>query len=167
MTSPSSTGAKPGPGLEVARHCHFRQNYGCSHLIVGRDHAGVGDYFGPFDSQKIFNEIRPGALAVQPLCMDWTFYCDECERMASMKTCHKETKAMIDENGNYQGGARLLLSGSLLRKLMSEGKPVPAEFSKSEVIAVRKQYYDTLEEKVEVRLHGAATVEALTRLQPR
>jgi sulfate adenylyltransferase len=66
---------------------------------------------------------------------------------------------VIDDNGNYQGGARLLLSGSLLRKLMSEGKPVPAEFSKPEVIAVLKQYYDTLEEedKVEVKLHGAAT----------
>ena len=67
--------------------------------------------------------------------------------------------AVIDDNGNYKGGARLLLSGSLLRKLMSEGKPVPAEFSKPEVIAILKQYYDTLEEeeKVEVKLHGAAT----------
>jgi len=76
-----------------------------------------------------------------------------------MKTCPHESKAVIDDNGNYQGGARLLLSGSLLRKLMSEGKPVPAEFSKPEVIAVLKQYYDTLqeEEKVEVKLHGAAT----------
>jgi sulfate adenylyltransferase len=79
--------------------------------------------------------------------------------MASMKTCPHESKAVIDDNGNYKGGARLLLSGSLLRKLMSEGKPVPAEFSKPEVIAVLKQYYDTLEEedKVEVKLHGAAT----------
>jgi sulfate adenylyltransferase len=79
--------------------------------------------------------------------------------MASMKTCPHESKAVIDDNGNYKGGARLLLSGSLLRKLMSEGKPVPAEFSKPEVIAVLKQYYDTLQEedKVEVKLHGAAT----------
>ena len=144
---------------EALLHATFRQNYGCSHLIVGRDHAGVGDYYGPFDSQKIFNEIPQGALAVQPLCMDWTFYCYECGRMASMKTCPHESNAVIDDNGNYQGGARLLLSGSLLRKLMSEAKPVPAEFSKPEVIAVLKQYYDTLEEedKVEVKLHGAAT----------
>ncbi|HWO30062.1 MAG TPA: hypothetical protein VNO32_14815, partial [Candidatus Acidoferrum sp.] len=85
--------------------------------------------------------------------------------MASMKTCPHESKAVIDDNGNYRGGARLLLSGSMLRKLMSEGKPVPAEFSKPEVIAVLKQYYDTLqeEEKVEVKLHGAATGEALRR----
>ena len=144
---------------EALLHATFRQNYGCSHLIVGRDHAGVGDYYGPFDSQKIFNEVPLGALAVRPLCMDWTFYCYECGSMASMKTCPHESKAVIDDNGHYKGGARLLLSGSLLRKLMSEGKPVPAEFSKPEVIAILKQYYDTLqkEDKVEVKLHGAAT----------
>ncbi len=142
---------------EALLHALFRQNYGCSHLIVGRDHAGVGDYYGPFDAQKIFAEIPAGAMAIQPLCMDWTFYCYECGSMASMKTCPHESKAVIDDSGNYKGGARLLLSGTLLRKLMSEGKPVPAEFSKPEVIAVLKQYYDTLEEKVEVELHGAAT----------
>ena len=65
--------------------------------------------------------------------------------------------AVTDDDGNSKGGARLLLSGTLLRKLMSEGKPVPAEFSKPEVIAVLKEYYDKLEEKVEVKLHGAAT----------
>jgi len=142
---------------EALLHAVFRQNYGCTHLIVGRDHAGVGDYYGPFDAQKIFNEIPPGALLLQPLCMDWTFYCYECGSMASMKTCPHESKAVIDESGNYKGGARLLLSGTLLRKLMSEGKPVPAEFSRPEVIAILKEYYDSLEEKVEVKLHGAAT----------
>jgi sulfate adenylyltransferase len=142
---------------EALLHAVFRQNYGCSHLIVGRDHAGVGNYYGPFDAQTIFHEVPAGALAIQPLCMDWTFYCYECGSMASMKTCPHESKAVIDENGNYKGGARLLLSGTLLRKLMSEGKPVPAEFSKPEVIAILKDYYDHLEEKVEVKLHNAAT----------
>ncbi len=142
---------------EALLHAVFRQNYGCSHLIVGRDHAGVGDYYGPFDAQKIFAEVPPGVLAIQPLNMDWTFYCYECGSMASMKTCPHESKAVIDDNGNYKGGARLLLSGTLLRKLMSEGKPVPAEFSKPEVIAILKQYYDKLEEKVEVKLHSFAT----------
>lgn len=142
---------------EALLHALFRQNYGCSHLIVGRDHAGVGDYYGPFDAQKIFGEIPTGAMQIQPLAMDWTFYCYECGSMASMKTCPHESKAVIDDNGNYKGGARLLLSGTLLRKLMSEGKPVPAEFSKPEVITVLKQYYDTLTEKVEVTLHSAAT----------
>jgi sulfate adenylyltransferase len=145
---------------EALLHAVFRQNYGCSHLIVGRDHAGVGDYYGPFDAQKIFLDIPQDALQLKPLCMDWTFYCYECGTMASMKTCPHESKAVIDDNGNYKGGARLLLSGTLLRKLMSEGKPVPAEFSKPEVIAVLKEYYDKLEEKVEVKLHGAATGDA-------
>lgn len=142
---------------EALLHALFRQNYGCTHLIVGRDHAGVGDYYGPFDAQKIFNEIPSGSLLLQPLAMDWTFYCFECGAMASMKTCPHESKAVIDENGKYKGGARLLLSGTLLRKLMSEGKPVPSEFSKPEVIDVLNDYYSHLEEKVEVHLHGAAT----------
>jgi sulfate adenylyltransferase len=142
---------------EALLHAVFRQNYGCSHLIVGRDHAGVGDYYGPFDAQKIFKEVPAGALITQPLSMDWTFYCYECGTMASMKTCPHDSKAVIDDNGQYKGGARLLLSGTLLRKLMSEGKPVPAEFSRPEVIAILKQYYDSLEEKVEVKLHSAAT----------
>ncbi len=148
---------------EALLHAVFRQNYGCSHLIVGRDHAGVGDYYGPFDAQKIFGEIPQGSLVLQPLAMDWTFYCYECGSMASMKTCPHESKAVIDENGKYQGGARLLLSGTLLRKLMSEGKPVPAEFSRPEVIAILKEYYDSLEEKVEVALHGAATGDAAAK----
>ena len=145
---------------EALLHAIFRQNYGCTHLIVGRDHAGVGDYYGPFDAQKIFNEIPPDALLLRPLCMDWTFYCYECRSMASMKTCPHASKAVIDENGNYKGGARLLLSGTLLRKLMSEGKPVPSEFSIPEVIAILKEYYDSLEQKVEVKLHGFATGDA-------
>jgi sulfate adenylyltransferase len=146
-----------GGPREALLHAVFRQNYGCSHLIVGRDHAGVGDYYGPFDAHKIFNEIPSGSLVLQPLCMDWTFYCYDCGTMASMKTCPHESKAIIDENGEYKGGSRLLLSGTMLRKLMSEGKPVPKEFSKPEVISVLKEYYDSLEEKIEVKLHGMAT----------
>lgn len=142
---------------EALLHAVFRQNYGCSHLIIGRDHAGVGDYYGPFDAQKIFHEIPTDALELKPLPLDWTFYCYECGSMASMKTCPHESKAIIDENGKYQGGARLLLSGTMLRKLMSEGKTVPKEFSKPEVIVILKEYYDSLDEKVEIQLHKAAT----------
>ncbi len=142
---------------EALLHAVFRQNYGCSHLIVGRDHAGVGDYYGPFDAHRIFNEIPSDALLLKPLCMDWTFYCYECESMASMKTCPHDSKAVINDEGEYVEGARLLLSGTLLRKLMSEGKNVPKEFSKPEVIKVLNAYYDNLEEKVEVKLHQAAT----------
>jgi sulfate adenylyltransferase len=148
---------------EALLHAVFRQNYGCSHLIVGRDHAGVGDYYGPFDAQKIFHQIPSGALELKPLPLDWTFYCYDCGSMASMKTCPHESKATIDENGKYQGGSRLLLSGTMLRKLMSEGKEVPKEFSKPEVIQVLKDYYDSLEEKVDIKLHGHATGEAETK----
>ncbi len=151
---------------EALLHAVFRQNYGCSHLIVGRDHAGVGDYYGPFDSQKIFNEVPTGSLAIHPLCMDWTFYCYECGSMASMKTCPHESRAVIDENGSYKGGARLILSGTMLRKLMSEGKPVPKEFSRPEVIAILKKYYDGLEEKVDIKLHSKATGVVKNPAQP-
>ncbi len=142
---------------EALLHAVFRQNFGCSHLIVGRDHAGVGDYYGPFDAQTIFHEIPSDALALKPLPLDWTFYCYECGTMASMKTCPHSSKAVIDDEGRYKGGARLLLSGTLLRKLMSEGKMVPPEFSKPEVVAILKEYYDSVEQKVEIKLHGHAT----------
>jgi len=142
---------------EALLHALFRQNYGCSHLIVGRDHAGVGDYYGPFDAHRIFDEIPPGALLTQALKMDWTFYDYKLGEMASMKTSPNEDKAVLDEDGNYVSGARLLLSGTMLRKMLSEGKPVPAEFSKPEVVAILREYYAGLEEKVEVKLHGAAT----------
>lgn len=132
---------------EALLHAVFRQNYGCSHLIVGRDHAGVGNYYGPFDAQQIFDQLPDGALKLQPLKMDWTFYCYKCRSMASMKTCP------------HSKDDRLLLSGTALRKMLSEGQPVPEEFSKPEVIAILREYYAGLEERVEIRLHRAATGE--------
>jgi sulfate adenylyltransferase len=132
---------------EALLHAVFRQNYGCSHLIVGRDHAGVGNYYGPFDAHEIFNELPEGALRLQPLKMDWTFYCYKCESMASMKTC---------PHGKED---RLLLSGTMLRKTLSEGGEIPKEFSKPEVLAILRDYYSNLEEKVEIKLHRAATGE--------
>ncbi len=148
---------------EALLHAVFRQNYGCSHLIVGRDHAGVGDYYGPFDAHGIFGEIPDGALRLQPLKMDWTFFCYDCGEMASMKTCPHETKAVIDEAGAHVSGSRLLLSGTMLRKMLSEGKPVPKEFSKPEVVAILREFYAGLEEKVEIKLHGAATGDVAKR----
>jgi len=130
---------------EALLHAVFRQNYGCSHLIVGRDHAGVGSYYGPFDAQEIFNQIPAGSLETQPLKIDWTFYCYKCRGMASMKTC---------PHGKED---RLLLSGTVLRKTLSEGGDPPEDFSRPEVLAVLKDYYAHLEEKVEVKLHHAAT----------
>jgi len=130
---------------EALLHAVFRQNYGCSHLIVGRDHAGVGDYYGPFDAQKIFDEIPPGSLETEPLKIDWTFYCYRCRGMASMKTCP------------HGKDDRLLLSGTMLRKILSEGGDPPEDFSRPEVLAILKEYYATLKDKVEVKLHHAAT----------
>ena len=130
---------------EALLHAVFRQNYGCSHMIIGRDHAGVGDYYGPFDAQKIFNEIPEGALKCQNMNIDWTFHCYKCGGMASMRTCP------------HGKDDRLLLSGTMVRKTLSEGGDLPSEFSRPEIVAILQNYYQNLEEKVEVKLHGAAT----------
>ncbi|MEW5888544.1 MAG: sulfate adenylyltransferase [Pseudomonadota bacterium] len=129
---------------EALLHALFRQNYGCSHLIVGRDHAGVGSYYGPFDAHHIFDQIPKGALETQPLKIDWTFWCYRCGGMASARTCPHD-----DQD-------RLLLSGTKLRKMLSDGAEVPAEFSRSEVLEILQQYYRSLSasEKVEVKLVG-------------
>ena len=142
---------------EALLHAVFRQNYGCTHLIVGRDHAGVGDYYGPFDSQKIFNEIPSGALLLRPLCMDWTFYCYECGTMASMKTCPHESKAVIDARRELQGGRSPASFRDDVAQADERGEARPSEYSRPEVIAILKEYYDSLDEQVEVKLHGFAT----------
>ena len=129
---------------EALLHALFRQNYGCSHLIVGRDHAGVGNYYGPFDSHRIFDEIPQDALETQPLKIDWTFWCYACGGMASARTCPHAEKD------------RLLVSGTKLRKWLSEGDAVPAEFSRPEVLAILREYYASIDaaDKVEVKLAG-------------
>ena len=78
---------------EALLHALFRQNYGATHLIVGRDHAGVGNYYGPFDAQEIFDQIPSDALLIKPLKIDWTFYCYRCQGIASSKTCPHGKKA--------------------------------------------------------------------------
>lgn len=129
---------------EALLHALFRQNYGCSHLIVGRDHAGVGEYYGPFDAHHIFDEIPKGALITQPLRIDWTFWCNKCGTMASMKTCP------------HEAADRVLVSGTKLRKALSEGEEVAENFSRPEVLQVLRKYYNSIaeEDKVEVELTG-------------
>jgi sulfate adenylyltransferase len=129
---------------EALLHAVFRQNYGCAYQILGRDHAGVGNYYGPFDAHRIFDEIPRDALAIQPMRIDWTFWCYKCEGMASARICPHEDPD------------RLLVSGTKLRKWLSEGSPVPAEFSRPEVLDILRAYYASLEahEKVEVKLSG-------------
>jgi len=127
---------------EALLHALFRQNYGCSHLIVGRDHAGVGSYYGPFDAHRIFDEIPRDALETHPLKMDVTFWCYRCGGMASGRTCA------------HGDADRLQVSGTQLRQWLSEGSPVPPEFSRPEVLEVLRAYYAALEEKVDVQLAG-------------
>ena len=135
---------------EALLHALFRQNYGCSHLLVGRDHAGVGSYYGPFDAHHIFDEIAPDALHTRPLKIDWTFWCYKCGGMASGRTCP------------HEDAERLLVSGTQLRKWLSEGVAVPAEYSRPEVLELLRAYYTELggrenrkgEAHADLRAHG-------------
>lgn len=121
-----------GGPREAVLHAIFRQNYGCSHLIIGRDHAGVGNYYGPFDAQQIFHEIGENELQIKPLNIDWTFWCHKCDGMASMKTCP------------HSKDDRVLISGTKLRDMLEKGEQVPKEFSRPEVIEILMEYYRNL-----------------------
>jgi sulfate adenylyltransferase len=127
---------------EALLHAVFRQNYGCSHLVVGRDHAGVGDFYGPLDAQRIFDEIPSDALELRPLKIEWTFFCSACGGMASARTC---------PHGREQ---RLLISGTRVRQMLSSGEPIDEHFSRPEVLAILREYYAGLDEKVEVGTHA-------------
>jgi sulfate adenylyltransferase len=138
--------AGPREGL---LHATFRQNYGCSKMIIGRDHAGVGDFYGMFEAQTIFDKIPTPeggkGLLCQPLKIDWTFYCYKCDGMASLRTCP------------HQKEDRVLLSGTMLRKMLSEGSELPDHFGRDEVVLILREYYESLTEKVEIKTHKAAT----------
>jgi sulfate adenylyltransferase len=121
-----------GGPREAVLHAAFRQNYGCTHIIIGRDHAGVGNYYGPFDAQKIFEEIPAGALAIKPLNIDWTFWCFKCGGMASTKTCP------------HSPADRLMISGTKLREMLAAGELPPVEFSRPEVLKILMEYYKSI-----------------------
>ena len=129
---------------EALLHAVFRQNYGATHLIVGRDHAGVGDYYGPFEAQEIFDRVPSDALRIRPLKIDWTFYCYQCQGMASPRTCP------------HGPSEHLMLSGTKLRKMLSDGEMPPPEFSRPEVLKILMEYYQHLEDKVEVEINRFA-----------
>ncbi len=141
--------AGPREGL---LHATFRQNYGVSDMLIGRDHAGVGDFYGLFEAQEIFDRIPknlgPGKdLVTQPMKIDWTFYCYKCDGMASLRTCP------------HSKDDRVVLSGTKLRKALSEGAPVADHFGRDEVLDILRGYYAGLTEKVEIKMqsHAAAT----------
>ncbi len=143
--------AGPREGL---LHATFRQNYGVNHMLIGRDHAGVGDFYGLFEAQTIFDKIPTPAdagkaLLCQPMKIDWTFYCYKCDGMASLRTC-PHTKE-----------DRVILSGTKLRKALSDGAEVVDHFGRDEVLTILRAYYEGLTEKVEVKMQGAASGAAM------
>ena len=117
---------------EALLHALVRQNFGCSHLIVGRDHAGVGDFYGPYDAQDIFDTLWDGALLTRPLKMDITFYCKKCYGMASVRNCPHDSNDRINITGTQQ------------REMLSSGKEIPPEFSRPEVVSMLREYYQSL-----------------------
>ena len=114
---------------EALLHALIRQNFGCSHLIVGRDHAGLGNYYGPFEAQDVFDTLWDGALVTKPIKIDVTFFCRKCDGMATARTCPHKTEYHVN------------ISGTRQREMLSLGEDIPTEFSRPEVVEILRMYY--------------------------
>ena len=147
---------------EALLHALFRQNFGCSHLVIGRDHAGLGGYYGPYDAHRIFDEIGADSLAIRPLKIDDTFHCFDCRGMATGNVCfavdggkdplgeeerHRAVAAVAtgDAEGRPCGrsdGGKLRISGTRLREMFAGGEAIPPEYSRDGVVAILQAHYD-------------------------
>ncbi|MDE0059156.1 MAG: sulfate adenylyltransferase [Defluviicoccus sp.] len=144
---------------EALLHALFRQNFGCSHLVVGRDHAGLGGYYGPYDAHRIFDEIGEDDLAIRPLKIDDTFHCFDCRGMATGNVCFDaEEPPGEDERyrmvaavatGDAAGppcpngdAGKLRISGTRLREMFAGRETIPPEYSRDGVVAILQAFYD-------------------------
>ncbi|MEG6616401.1 sulfate adenylyltransferase [Peptococcaceae bacterium 1198_IL3148] len=120
-----------GPS-EAILHAIFRQNFGCSHILIGRDHAGVGSYYTPYQAQEMFDQFKPGEILCQPIKVTASYYCKKCMGMATEKTCPHGPED------------RIAISGTKVRAMFAAGELPPLEFGRKEVLEILTEYYQSL-----------------------